>query len=604
MGLSSHLGTFQTWVTRAAGILAALIGALGLYGWFTGSRILTAVGQGYIPIAPNTAAAFVLMGLALAAVAGNSPKLRTVGGGIALVTLVVVGGRFLEYALGVDLAVDHWFFQFPAENLGLAPVGKMALYSALNFLFVGLAILILADAGRGRGINDLARVLAAVAAFIGLAFALGYLYASPLLYGSGSIPMALPTAVGFVVLGAGAALQASLREIAERRREREALVVAHAELQEHAREREELFRTFMNHTPAMAFMKDEEGRYVYMNQPMERTFGVRLDDLRGKTDDDWLPPEAARQVRENDAGVLAHGNPTELLESAPTPDGRMHHWLSLRFPFQSTSGQRFLGGVSLDVTDRLAAQEEVRRMNVELEARIALRTAQLEAANAELESFSYSVSHDLRAPLRSIKGFTQMLMEDHGERFDEAARQHMSRVCAATDRMSRLIDDLLALARVSRSELRRERVDLGAVARGVVEELRERDPARAVQVVVEEGLIVDADPRLLEVVLENLIGNAWKFTARKPAATIEVGSAPCNGDGPPGRAYYVRDDGAGFDMTYAGKLFSPFQRLHGIHEFDGAGVGLATVKRVIGRHGGRVWAEAEPDRGATFYFTL
>lgn len=604
MSLSSHPDTTNAWLTRAAGGLTAMIGVLGLYGWFTGSDVLTAVREGYIPIAPNTAAAFVLLGLALAAVAGSSPRLRKAGGGITLITLVVVSGRFLEYALGVDLAVDRWFFHFPAETLGLAPVGKMALYTAFNFLFVGVAILILADAGRGRGINDLARVLAAVAALIGLVFALGYLYASPLLYGSESIPMALPTAFGFLVLGAGAALQASLRELAERRREREALVVAHAALQEHAREREELFRTFMNHTPAMAFMKDDEGRYVYMNQPMERAFDVHLDDLRGKTDDDWLPPETARQVRENDAEVLARGNPIELLESVPTPDGRMHHWLSLKFPFESATGERFLGGVALDVTDRLAAEEEVRRMNVELEARIAQRTAQLEAAYAELESFSYSVSHDLRAPLRSIKGFTQMLIEDHGDRFDELARQHMNRVCAATDRMSALIDDLLALARVSRSELRRERVDLGAVARAVVEDLREREPDRAVQVAVEEGLFVDADPRLLEVVLENLIGNAWKFTARKPVATIEVGSTPSNGDGPPGRAFFVRDDGAGFDMTYAGKLFSPFQRLHGVEEFDGVGIGLATVKRVIGRHGGRIWAEAEPGHGATFYFTL
>jgi signal transduction histidine kinase len=244
--------------------------------------------------------------------------------------------------------------------------------------------------------------------------------------------------------------------------------------------------------------------------------------------------------------------------------------------------------------------EELREANEELEKRVLERTTQLEAANKELEAFSYSVSHDLRAPLRSIDGFSQALFEDHGDKLDEQGRGDLQRVRAATQRMAQLIDDMLDLSRVSRSEMRREPVDLSALVKNIAAELQAAEPDRQVSLAIAEGLRSQGDPRLLRVLLENLLRNAWKFTGKHPTAKIEFGTMQNNGK----PVYYVRDDGAGFDMAYADKLFGAFQRLHAMTEFNGTGVGLATVQRIVNRHGGRVWAEGTVDQGATFYFTL
>jgi PAS domain S-box-containing protein len=232
---------------------------------------------------------------------------------------------------------------------------------------------------------------------------------------------------------------------------------------------------------------------------------------------------------------------------------------------------------------------------------LARRIAELAAVNAELETFSYSVSHDLRAPLRSIDGFSQALLEDYGDRLDAEGRSMLERVRAASQRMGQLIDALLELAGVSRHELRRQRIDVSALAGELASALARSEPDRAVDFVIPDGLAVEGDAQLVRIVLQNLLDNAWKFTARHPRATIEVGMATA-ADGP--RVYFVRDDGAGFDMKYGGQLFGAFQRLHTRAEFPGTGIGLATIKRIVHRHGGRVWAEGAVERGATFYFTL
>jgi signal transduction histidine kinase len=226
---------------------------------------------------------------------------------------------------------------------------------------------------------------------------------------------------------------------------------------------------------------------------------------------------------------------------------------------------------------------------------------ELEGANKELEAFSYSVSHDLRAPLRSIEGFSQILLEDYADRLDEEGQDYLGRVRAASQHMATLIDDLLDLSRVSRGPLRREPVDLAALATGIIGELRRSHPEREVEVVIAEGLTANGDARLLRLALENLLNNAWKFTSKKPRATIEFGSIDREATE---RVYFVRDDGVGFDEAYAGKLFGAFQRLHGAEEFEGTGIGLATVQRIVHRHGGRVWAEGRVGGGAAFYFTL
>lgn len=249
-----------------------------------------------------------------------------------------------------------------------------------------------------------------------------------------------------------------------------------------------------------------------------------------------------------------------------------------------------------EIAERKRAEAMIRSLNAELEKRV----VQVDAANHELEAFTYSVSHDLRAPLRAMDGFSQALLEDHADKLDAPGRDCLERIRAASRNLGRLVDDLLQLSRTGRAEIQRETVDLSKLARATSVELRKTSPEREVTFDIAPGVVAKGDPRLLAVVLENLLGNAWKFTGRHPEARIEFGETEA--DGKP--VYYVRDDGAGFDMTYADKLFKPFQRLHSSAKFEGSGIGLATVARIVRRHGGRVWAHAAVEKGTTVYFTL
>lgn len=273
-----------------------------------------------------------------------------------------------------------------------------------------------------------------------------------------------------------------------------------------------------------------------------------------------------------------------------------------------------LRGVMYDITLQKSVQEELNRLNLDLEQRVAERTAQLGKANEdlqrragqlqlinnELESFSYSVSHDLRTPLRHIEGFSRALQEDCSGLLDTDGKMYVQRVRLAAQRMGQLIDDMLKLANVTSSTLTRQTVNLSALARSIASELQLSQPERAARFSIAADVTAYGDQRLLRVVLANLLENAWKYTGQREEADIEFGAM----DGRSGKIYFVRDNGAGFDMTYAGKLFSVFQRLHGADEFEGNGIGLATVQRVIRRHGGKVWGEGEVGKGATFYFTL
>ncbi len=261
-----------------------------------------------------------------------------------------------------------------------------------------------------------------------------------------------------------------------------------------------------------------------------------------------------------------------------------------------------LQGALQDVSQAKEAEHEILRLNGQLEERVSQRTAQLQEANRELEAFSYSVAHDLRAPLSSIDGFSNALQANAQGALDEKSLHYLQRIRAGVRQMSECTDGLLSLASVSRTDLQVRVVDIAALANAALVNCRERTPGRAITVVVAATLPARGDPRLLALALQNLLDNAWKFTARQPQPRIEVGGISQGDDGH--EVYFVRDNGAGFDMTYASRMFEAFQRMHATHEFEGTGIGLAIAQRVIARHGGRIWAESVPGCGATFYFTL
>ncbi len=307
----------------------------------------------------------------------------------------------------------------------------------------------------------------------------------------------------------------------------------------------------------------------------------------------WLQRKIARPVRllAEAARAVSEGKDYSIRAQAASDD---------ELGLLAESFNEMLIEIEKRDTALRASEGRLRQLNTELERRVAARTSELESTNRELEAFSYSVSHDLRAPLRSIDGFSKALLEDCGDVLGEVGARHLGRVRHAARQMGLLIDDLLNLARLSRTEMRRERVDLAALGEEIIASLAQTQPERRVEFVVTGDATTDGDPPLLRVVLDNLLRNAWKFTSKHPTARIELGQAGDNG----GKVFFVGDDGAGFDMAHASLLFAPFQRLHRQSDFEGTGLGLAMVQRIIQRHGGRLWAESAVESGAKFYFTL
>ncbi len=346
----------------------------------------------------------------------------------------------------------------------------------------------------------------------------------------------------------------------------------------------------------------QDGKVQYSNATFQQLTGYSEKELIGINSINQIHPEDKERVRkkaiENLKGICnlpyeyrfikKNGDIISVLESViPT----------------TYQGKRAAVGSFMDITDHKQSREKIQQLNKELEQRVRELdelTLQLQAANKELEAFSYSVSHDLRTPLRSMDGFSQALLEDYGDQLDESGKDYLQRIRHAAQHMAQLIDDMLTLSRVTRSDMHIEKVDLSAMVRSITAELQQNQPERQVEFVITDGAVANGDARLLHAVFQNLLDNAWKFTRTRPCARIEFGYTRNNGKS----TYFVRDNGVGFDMAYVDKLFGAFQRLHSPAEFEGTGIGLATIKRIIHRHGGQVWAEAAVDQGATFEFTL
>ena len=353
---------------------------------------------------------------------------------------------------------------------------------------------------------------------------------------------------------------------------------------------DDAYKPMIEAAPDGVVVVDRQGMILLANPEIARMSGWPTEELIGQPVEMLVPPDARPRHADHRASFASasHSRPmgSNLQLSMIRRDGSLLPVEIMLSPFRLGERPATIAFIR-DATERRRRQAALEEAN-----------AAMNASNRELEAFSYSVAHDLRAPLRSIDGFAQALLEDNAAQLDESGKQYLDRVRANAQRMGVLIDDLLALARLSRSEVHRERVDLGRMARDAEHRLRAQDPDRAVELSVDRDLWVHGDARMLGVAIDNLLGNAWKFTRPRDIAHVHVGrDAERN-------AYFVRDDGVGFDMAHAQNLFAPFKRLHAAREFEGTGIGLATVARVMQRHGGQIWAEAAPGAGATFYFTL
>ncbi len=389
------------------------------------------------------------------------------------------------------------------------------------------------------------------------------------------------------------------RKVEERTAALTAEIAERTRIEKELRESEQRYRLLFERNPNSMWVFDVQTlQFLAVNEAAIHHYGYSREEFLSMTIKDIRPPEEIPRLLEDIAqkhtgldiaGQWKHKKKNGIIIDVEITSHELDY-----------AGREAKIVLAHDITERKRAEEEREQLNRELERRVQERTAELEAANKELEAFSYSVSHDLRAPLRGIDGFSQALLEDYSAKLDERAKDYLLRVRAATQRMALLIDDMLTLSRVTRSEMHRVDVGLSTIVSSLVEELKKSDERRTVEFVIQPNLRDRADRALIQIVLQNLLDNAWKFTAKRTRARIEFGMTLRDQT----RVYFVRDNGVGFDMAYAEKLFAPFQRLHSMKEFPGTGIGLATVQRIIHRHGGTVWAEAEPEKGATFYFSL
>ena len=361
------------------------------------------------------------------------------------------------------------------------------------------------------------------------------------------------------------------------------------------------FSLAIEHSQVSVLITDAKGVIEYVNPKFIENSGYSFEEVVGRTPAILKSRQVPEAVYADLWKTVLSGRDWqgELLNLRK--DGQLYWENSYISPLKDDNGRiTHFVAIKEDITQRKRAEESTAHLNAELERRVAERTRQLTSSNRELEAFSYSISHDLRAPLRGINGFASLMAENCKGCGKSESLGFMARIQRASVRMGNLIDDMLDLSRVARSEIRIEPVNLSGMARSICEDMACAEPDRLVQVDVQDGLSVNGDANLLQTVLENLLGNAWKFSSKRDTARIVFGCNEVDGEG----QYFVRDNGAGFDMKYAGKLFGTFQRLHGPQEFEGNGIGLAMVRRIITMHGGRTWAESVPNEGATFYFTL
>lgn len=400
----------------------------------------------------------------------------------------------------------------------------------------------------------------------------------------------------------GSLRQHDLTEAAEKLNEQLRGEIAERKTAEAALQESEVqFHTMVDAISQLAWTARADGFIFWYNQRWFDYTGTTPEEMKGWGWQSVHDPEMLPGVVERWKASIATGEPFEMDFPLRAADGRFRWFLTRAIPIKDAAGQvvRWCG-TNTDISKMRDAEMEIQRLNSDLEQRVIERTAQFEAANRELEAFSYSVSHDLRAPLRAIDGFSQAVLEDYGSQLPEEGRRYLRTIRVGAERMGTLIDDLLTFSRLSRTLLSKHEVDTGELVRSVLDDLKPQREGRQIELRIAELPACVGDPALLKQVWINLVSNAFKYTRKREPAVVEIGC----GRTPEGDVFFVRDNGTGFDMRYAGKLFGVFQRLHRAEEYEGTGVGLALAQRIVHRHGGRIWADAALDRGATFHFTL